>query len=676
MAKGNKLNQAGSPYLRQHAANPVHWQEWSKSTLQLAKEEDKPLIISIGYASCHWCHVMAHETFSNPQVAAFMNEHFVCIKIDREERPDIDQIYMEAAQMLNGSGGWPLHAFALPDGRPFHAGTYYPTHTWMEVLTQISTYYSDRRSEVINQAEMITKGINKPVLPAFPVGEEKHPDETLFNAYIRTLKTFTDELHGGLKGAPKFPMPGVWQALLLHYYFTHDVSSLTAVATTLKSMATGGIYDHAGGGFARYAVDEEWKIPHFEKMLYDNGQLASLYAHAFQSTGNEDYKRVIEQTLRFIEREMMQPDGGFYSSINADSEGEEGRFYVWSKKELETLLTPEQQTLLFTYSNITTKGNWENGKNILWFPPLRGHHFSGHEEISDQQQSLLADALKKLFEVRSQRIRPSTDKKIITSWNAIMLHGFIDAFRATGNTHFREIALKNALFIKKRCLRNDDSPWHSFIEDSIPIEGFLEDYAFTASAFIAMYEITFEKYWLETARKIIDIAITSFYDKTTGLFYYTRDDNTLPVERKHEITDHVIPSSNAELGIALLKAGILLGNKTYITLSEKMAIRAKELLHKSSYFFANWSRLYAFHAYSLKEVAIMGEKALIKSSTMQQKYFPDYLYSGGVYENLPVLKNRYKRGKTTFYICRNKTCDLPVETAEEAMQIMLRDFGE
>lgn len=672
----NDLQYSGSPYLRQHAHNPVQWHEWSDTILAKAQQEDKPIIISIGYAACHWCHVMARESFMDPEVAAYMNEHFICIKIDREERPDLDQIYMDAVQLIAQSGGWPLNAFALPDGKPFFGGTYFPTHSWMKVLIQIHEMYLNNKKDIIDQAERVTEGINKHLLLTIDKHEDSPIEQDLFHRHVAVIKKYIDKAKGGLSGAPKFPMPVVWETLLLHYYLEHDVSSLTAVSASLNAMANGGIFDQAGGGFSRYTVDDGWKIPHFEKMLYDNGQLVSLYAHAYQSIGNEYYKSIITNTLDFVIREMMSPEGGFYSSLNADSEGEEGKFYVWKKDELEKVLTDQEQTLLFPMSEISEEGNWEDGKNILFFPNTRLKDFVSAEEPNDELEELLGGIRKKILLARNVRVRPTTDHKIVVAWNAIMLTGFIDAYRATGNQNYLNIASKSALFLRKKAVKPDFSVFHSFIDDSIPVEGFLDDYAFLSTAFIGMYEITFEKHWLEMAGKIMEYAQLHFYDKKTNLFFYTSNSLGSLIARKHESVDHVIPSSNSEMGIALLKAGVLLQREDFIDTSKRMLPQAIRFLKADTYYYANWARLYALHAFSLKEVAIMGEEALVKRKIMQRKFYPDFLYAGGVYENLPVLKNRYKKGKTTFYVCKNSTCDLPVYTPEEAMKIMLRNFGE
>ena len=492
---------------------------------------------------------------------------------------------------------------------------------------------------------------------------------------MSNIKKYTDK-NGGLGGAPKFPMPVVWESLLMHYYLKHDITSLTAVTSALKAMMYGGIFDQVGGGFARYTVDAAWKIPHFEKMLYDNGQLVSLYAHAYQLTGNRMYERIISKTLEFIERELMDPAGGFYASINADSEGEEGKYYVWRYDELNEILSNREMELLSHSCNFSIGGNWENGKNIICFDPAIVEELLRKEDPDDEQYEHFESALEKLFHAREQRTRPTTDKKHIVSWNAIMLKGYIDAFRATSIPHYLDVAKKSAVFLKEKAVQSYGNVLHSFIDISKPVKGFLEDYAFLASAFTAMYEVTFEKIWLDTAGKILHRALEIFHDKVTGLFFFTAEDSDNKIARKHEITDHVIPSSNSELGIALLKAGTLLDDNDLLLAAKNIAAHSTELLAADTYYYSNWAMLYALNRYGINEVAIMGEQSMSKSRPMMRKYHPDYLYAGGIYENLPVLQHRYKKGKTLFYVCKNRACDLPVETAEEALEIMLRSFGE
>ncbi|MEI7525883.1 MAG: thioredoxin domain-containing protein, partial [Mariniphaga sp.] len=428
MNKQNRLSRASSPYLKQHADNPVDWYEWGEEALAKAREENKPLIISVGYAACHWCHVMAHESFSDESIAEFMNEHFVCIKIDREERPDIDRIYMEAAQLLSGRGGWPLNAFALPDGRPFHAGTYFPPEQWTDALSQLSHLYQTSYPRILQAAEALTQGIRANALPEI-VNPLPFTREEYVESFANLIQTIDFKL-GGYNGAPKFMLPIGFEFLLQYHYLTGDQQALDAVTISLDAMAQGGIYDQIGGGFARYSTDQFWKVPHFEKMLYDNGQLISLYAHAYQVTKRSRYAEVVEQTIAFAERELRHPEGGFYASIDADSEHEEGKFYVWTKGELESVLDQESLALILDFYQITNRGNWEGGKNILYYNSDK-EYFAVKSGISVKDfNQILERSNKKLLEERNLRIRPATDDKILTCWNALMLSGYLNAFKA------------------------------------------------------------------------------------------------------------------------------------------------------------------------------------------------------------------------------------------------------
>jgi uncharacterized protein YyaL (SSP411 family) len=417
----NRLRLASSPYLQEHADNPVDWYEWGPEALERAKEENKPLIISIGYAACHWCHVMERESFMDTAVARLMNENFIAIKVDREERPDIDQIYLQAAQLVSGNSGWPLNAFALPDGRPFYAATYFPKQQWIAILQQVRKAFDDEHDNVLKQAEALTDGVKGNDLITSPADSTARYDQDTYHEAFRTGTAFFDPIKGGLAGVQKFPMPVVWEWLLQHHYLTGDEKSLSLVIKTLDQMAAGGIYDHLEGGFARYATDDLWKVPHFEKMLYDNGQLVSLYAHAFQVTGHPQYAEIVSQTLAFVEHNLLDENGGFYSSLNADSEGEEGKFYVWTAGELDAVLGPDA-ALIRKFYNVTDGGNWEEGKNIL-YRTQEDETFARDNNLTPAAwQLLLADAKKKLYEARSRREKPSLDDKILVSWKPSSTH--------------------------------------------------------------------------------------------------------------------------------------------------------------------------------------------------------------------------------------------------------------
>jgi uncharacterized protein YyaL (SSP411 family) len=489
----NSLVHETSPYLLQHAHNPVDWKAWNDQALGEAKAHDKLLLISIGYAACHWCHVMEHESFEDEAVAKIMNTHFVNIKVDREERPDIDQIYMDACQLMNGNGGWPLNAIALPDGRPIFAGTYFKKEDWKKLLIYFGDIYPIKKEELEERANQIQQGVQSFDLVELNLGEPDFKKEDLDEIW-ENWKSKIDYNAGGRIGAPKFPMPSNWEFLLKYTFFTKEKEAKRAVVSTLDNMMMGGIYDHIGGGFARYAVDGIWKVPHFEKMLYDNGQLVSLYAQACAHFNNPEYKTVVEETLTWLEREMTDPSGGFYASLDADSEGVEGKFYVWDEDEIDEILANDA-AILKKYWSIESGGNWEEG-NILYAKKLIPDFCIEHnlEERSFIQTLNVAKA--KLLKARNQRIKPGLDDKILTSWNALMLKGLIDAYRYLENENYLNLALKNAHFIIENQLKNDGRLYRNYKNGTSSINGFLDDYSFTIEAFIALYEVTGDVFWL------------------------------------------------------------------------------------------------------------------------------------------------------------------------------------
>lgn len=663
----NKLVHSSSPYLLQHASNPVHWQEWGEEALSMAKEQNKPLIISIGYAACHWCHVMEHESFSDEEVAAFMNEHFICIKVDREERPDIDQIYMDAVHLINGQGGWPLNAFAMPDGRPFFAGTYFNKQRWMAVMKQISDLYKNEYNKVEEYANELTTGINKNPLPVI---DEVKDIEFTSNEYEdlldQWLAQFDSEL-GGFSRAPKFPLPSAWEFLLQYHYFTEDKQSLAAVEVTLDEMAKGGIYDQIGGGFARYSVDAEWKVPHFEKMLYDNAQLVSLYSHAYQITRKPRFKEIVIETLEFIEREMMDVDGGCYSSLNADSENVEGKFYVWTYDEFITTVDKENQSFLIDYYQITEAGNWEDGINILL--PVSSKEEFVHDNNLDTElfKSALTKANHDLFETRKIRERPSTDDKVLTSWNGLMIQGYVDAYKALGEKRYLQQALSIAKFIEEHMLNDDGSLSRNYRKGNTSISGFHDDYAIFADACIDIYSVTYDKHWLELSQGLADYCIDHFYNDESGMFYYTSDNNEALVARKYELSDNVIPSSNSIMAGVLFKLSHYFDNQQYYDIVLKMVGQEIDNIRNSGIWHSNWAAILGLIINGITEVAIMGKDALSQNVEMQKSYLPASLFMGGLVENLPLLLNKYIDGRTMIYVCRNKTCNLPTEDSDEAL---------
>jgi uncharacterized protein YyaL (SSP411 family) len=663
----NRLANAQSPYLKEHADNPVDWYEWGDEALEKAKRENKPLIISIGYASCHWCHVMEKESFMDTAVARLMNENFVSIKIDREERPDIDQIYLEAAQLISGNSGWPLNAFALPDGKPFYAATYFPKEHWMSMLQKVIEAYQKENNNVVKQADALTKSIQENesiVATSNDVGKFTQADyQTIFS----TWESSFDYKSGGLQGSPKFPMPVVWEYALQNHYLTKNEKSLEIVTTTLNEMAKGGIYDPLGGGFARYATDENWIVPHFEKMLYDNGQLVSLYAHAYQVTHSVLYADVVNKTLAFINREMTSPEGGFYASLNADSEGEEGKFYVWTKVEIEKALDRQTAEWITQYYQISDSGNWEHEKNIL-YAKTEKEEFAKKNDIDPETfKKIMNDAEEKLLHARSQRVRPSLDDKILVSWNALMLKGYLDAYFALGNPEYLNIALANAHFLEKNMMRKGGQLWRNFHKGKASTNAFLEDYALLAKAFIHLYQATFDIHWLEQAESLTAYAIKHFRDEQSGLFYYTSDAANELIVRKIEIADNVIPSSNAVLAEVIYLLGEYFIRDSYLQMSTSMLQHVVQKFTTAGPYYCYWSSLLGLVTYKPYEIAIVGKEAREKSMAIQQHYLPTSLFMGGENENLPLLENKSVDQRTMIYVCRNKTCKAPEEDVGRAL---------
>lgn len=665
----NGLAAADSPYLREHADNPVNWYEWGSEALQKAKTENKPIIISIGYASCHWCHVMEEESFMDTAVARVMNESFVSIKIDREQRPDIDQIYLNAAQLISGHAGWPLNAFALPDGRPFYAGTYFPKEQWLTLLRQVNDAYRNENPVVIKQAEALTTGVRNHDLITNPSDSATEVDQKAYVEAFNHWSAGLDFKDGGLLGAPKFPMPANWEYLLQYYVLTGNSKALEMVTTTLNRMAAGGIYDHLDGGFFRYSTDSEWRVPHFEKMLYDNAQLVSLYAHAFRLTKDPLYRKVVVETLSFVEKNMLTPEGGFYSSLNADSEGEEGKFYVWTKAQIIDVLETKGAELVSDYYNITDSGNWENGKNVLYTTGSPNDFAKANELTLEAWSGMLAEGREDLAAFRNKRTRPSTDDKVLTSWNALMLMAFTDGYLATGDTHYLAIALKNAVFLKKEMIRRDGSLWRNYKDEKGSIDGFLDDFALLAQALIQLYQVTFDIRWLHEARSLTDYAIDHFRDSKTGMFYYTSDGSEDLIARKMELTDHVIPASNSILCGVLFYLGEVYQEPSYTVQSKIMLNHILQRQEGSeSLFYANWLRQSGWFAFQPYEVAVLGDRAAYVSRQLQEDYIPLAVFMGGAEENLPLLENKYVDGKTMIYICRNRVCRLPVEDVVKARE--------
>ncbi|MFB6318988.1 thioredoxin domain-containing protein [Saccharicrinis sp. FJH54] len=665
----NRLINESSPYLLQHAHNPVDWYPWGDEALEKARKENKMLIISIGYSACHWCHVMEHESFENKEVASFMNRHFVAVKVDREERPDIDHIYMSAVQLISGRGGWPLNVIALPDGRPVYGGTYFPRVQWLDMLQQLVDFAEKNPQKMEEYAENLTNGI----IQSDIVNPVQHPESfslEKLHTIFRNWKEHLDPAKGGMRGAPKFPMPVSYQFLMHYAFLTGNNEAHEAVNLTLNKMAMGGIYDQIGGGFARYSTDEDWKVPHFEKMLYDNGQLVSLYANAYQNVQDKEYKKVVEQTLGFVEQELMSHESGFYSALDADSEGVEGKYYVWTKQELDHLLG-DIAPLVYRYYDITEHGNWENGLNVL-------HRLLPDKIVADEfgiSVKALHRKIKKVNELlldeRENREKPGLDDKILTSWNALMCKGFIDAYRVFDDPHYLEVATRNLAFLLSKMKKQDYRLDRNYKEGKSTINGFLDDYAFLIDALISMYMATFNEFYIDEALAFTQYVIVHFYDDKGGMFYYTSDLDHKLIARNHEVTDNVIPSSNSAMAKNLFMLGHYFEKPAYIGMAQRMLTSVKEEMQRSGAYFANWCILKAWFVENPFEVAIAGTDAVGIRKEMDQYYLPHVLFCGGNGNStLPLLKNRQVKGKTIIYVCKDKTCKQPVESVDEAMNML------
>ncbi|MDA3907361.1 MAG: thioredoxin domain-containing protein [Bacteroidales bacterium] len=663
----NHLIHESSPYLLQHAHNPVNWYPWGKEALDKARNENKLIIISIGYAACHWCHVMEHESFEDEEVAKYMNDHFVAIKVDREERPDIDQVYMNAVQLLSGSGGWPLNCIALPDGRPIYGGTYFSKSNWMDMLEQISEFVKQNPTKTETQAKALTEGVQSSEM-IYMNSEMSEFTENELNNIFSKWKNQIDFIDGGHKRAPKFPLPIGYQYLLNYHFHSQDSDALKAVTITLDKMADGGIYDQIGGGFSRYSTDAKWKVPHFEKMLYDNSQLVSLYSSAYQLTKNPEYKIIVKETLEFIKRELTSKEGVFYSSLDADSEGVEGKYYVWNKSELNEILG-KNAPLIIDYYNVTESGNWENNQNIL-YKTVSDKKIAEQNKISEVElKKRVLDAKKTLLKEREKRIRPRLDDKILTSWNAIMLKAYVDAYRIFDKNEYLEIALRTAEFINTKIKTKDNRLHRNYKNDKGSINAFLDDYAFTIEAFISLYQATFDVKWLEEAAQLMEYVLVHFYDNKSGMFYYTSDLDPSLIARKMEIADNVIPSSNSVMAKNLFILGQYFYKDAYIDKSRTMLNNVKQNALQGGAYYANWDILMSWFVSSPFEIAIVGNDFADKRREFDQHFLPNVILSGGKNEGkLSLLEGKLIKNQTIIYVCQNKACQLPVNDVKDALK--------
>jgi uncharacterized protein YyaL (SSP411 family) len=670
----NSLIKETSPYLLQHAHNPVDWRAWNDETLTKAKAENKLMIISIGYSACHWCHVMEHESFEDSLVAATMNSNFISVKVDREERPDIDQIYINAVQLMTGSAGWPLNVVTLPDGRPVWGGTYFKKDDWIQVLERIQKLNNEspeKLTEIATQLEEGIKNLDLVTLNDADVDLKNYPLEKI----LKSWKSTFDHRFGGYKRAPKFMMPSNYEYLLRHAVQNKDQDLQDHVMFTLDQMAYGGIYDAVGGGFSRYSVDEKWHVPHFEKMLYDNSQLVSLYSNAFKVTKNKLYKEVIEETLVYISEEMTTAEGAFYSSLDADSntdtsELEEGAYYVYTEKELKEQIGADFDVFA-AYFNVNNFGKWEDGKYVL----IRDEDdasiakdFGLTTEVLRDKKAAWKATLKTY---RSKRAKPRLDDKTLTSWNGLMLKGYVDAYTALGNKEYLEAALKNAEFILDNQLKKDGSLYHNYKDGKSTINGYLEDYAAVISGFLSLYEVTADTKWLITAKDLADYSFAKFYNEETAMFYFTSSEDPELVSRSVEYRDNVIASSNSIMANNLFVLAHHFDEENFRNTAKQMLKNVLPEIEKYPSGFSNWLGLLENYRNPYYEVAIVGDDAIEKTLKFKTNYLPNTLIASSTKnDSLPLLANRYMDGETMIFVCQNYTCKLPVAEIDEAKKLI------
>ena len=648
----NRLADETSPYLLQHRDNPVAWQPWDEQALAHAREQNRPILLSIGYSACHWCHVMERESFEDEGTAAYMNEHFVCIKLDREERPDLDSIYMEACQAMTGRGGWPLNVFLTPEQVPFYAGTYFPPDerhgmpSWTAVLEAVSHAWEERSEEIRESGSRVAERLRG----AAALQPSAQPlDRASLDDALKALRAMYDTRFGGFGGAPKFPAASTIELLL-------RLGDKEMSAHTLTAMAGGGMYDLVGGGFARYSVDERWLVPHFEKMLYDNALLARAYLHGWQVTGEPLLRRVGEETLEWALREMRAPEGGFYSALDADSEGEEGLFYVWTLDELREMLGEQDAAVAAEYYGVRPGGNFE-GRSIL----TRG----------ESEPENLEDIRRRLYDARAQRVWPALDDKRLTSWNALMISALAEAGAVLERNDFLDAARAAAEFVLRDLRDENGRLLRSFKDGRAKLNAYLEDHAFLLEALITLYECTFEPRWLMAAGELADTMIERFADEDNGGFFETSSDHEQLVARRKDLEDHPIPSGNASAAYGLLRLAALTGEHRY----ESRAVGVLELLHELAgthpHAFSHLLQALDFHLSSVREVALAGEDTTTLQRTVRGAFRPHIVLAGGEPDGVPLMEGRTPvNGRAAAYVCERFACKAPVTEPDELEELL------
>jgi uncharacterized protein YyaL (SSP411 family) len=673
----NRLINETSPYLLQHAHNPVDWYPWGEEALAKAKEEDKPIFLSIGYSSCHWCHVMAHESFEDPETAAIMNQQFVNVKVDREERPDLDSIYMEAVVAMTGGGGWPMSVFLTPDGEPFYGGTYFPPSdrygmpSFRRVLLSIAEAYRHQRQQIEQGSEQLKARLGQSMALR---GDSASLNPQALDLAYRGLDHRFDSTHGGFSDAPKFPQPMNLEFLLRYHHRTGEPQALTMVDLTLTQMASGGIYDQVGGGFHRYATDTRWLVPHFEKMLYDNALLARVYLHAWQVTRRSLYRRIVEQTLDYVIREMTHPLGGFYSAQDADSEGEEGKFFLWTPDQVKSILGDEEGEIFCRYFDVTPAGNFE-GKSILNVKFDLSTAAAVAQMDEDRFRTMINQGRQKLLQAREARVKPGRDEKVLTAWNGLMLAAFAEASRVLGREDYRRVAELNAEFVLKE-LRRNGRLLRSWKSESAAGEGqakfnaYLEDYAFYADGLLALYQATFAPRWFAAARALVDVILAHFTDPNGG-FFDTSDDHEQLITRPKNLQDNAIPSGNAAAADVLLRLAAYTADDAYRRPAEEMLVAMAPTMQQYPGGFSHWLSVLAFQLAPPREIVLVGDPTTDDTHAMLEVVFGTYhphqvvaLTAPGDEDGasiVPLLADRpQQNGHTTAYVCQRFVCQAPI----------------
>ncbi|MFT3681785.1 MAG: thioredoxin domain-containing protein [Ferruginibacter sp.] len=683
----NHLIAESSPYLLQHAHNPVNWYPWGEEALNKAGAENKIILVSIGYSACHWCHVMERESFEDEQVAAIMNENFINIKIDREERPDIDHIYMDAVQAMTGSGGWPLNVFLTPAARPFYGGTYFPPQnafnrpSWTEILVSVVKAWNERPHEIEAQAENVTGYLEQSnSLAQAKFGLQEHLPENIFTPALcetifKNIMGTADREWGGFGKAPKFPQTFSIQYLLQYHYYTGNKDALQQALLSIDKMLEGGIYDHVAGGMARYSTDREWLAPHFEKMLYDNALLINILCDAYLLSGDKKYARSIDKTISFVVNELYNSEGGFNAALDADSEGEEGKYYTWQRHEIENILGADAG-LFCAFFDVSENGNWEE-KNILRilkpaesFAKEKNIDINGFEEI-------IQASLKKLEQERNKRIRPGLDDKVILSWNALMLQAIAKAATALDNDHYRQTAIKNFNFLKQNLKADQEGElMHTWKKGVAKYPAFLDDYANLALAALQLYEATFDKTYLYDAKGWCEYVISHFSDEEQIFFYYTNTTQTDVIIRKKEIYDGATPSGNAVMASVLFKLSVVFDNAGWKNRAINMLSVISPMAAKYPGSFGIWASLLLQQVSGLNEIVFAGAGAEKMAAGLLAKYIPSRVILTAMQpgSEFPLISGKFIAGKNVAYLCKNYTCQAPVSSPEELYeQIVKKD---